>query len=141
MELGPNTRSYDIWKKPPIPMSMDIYFFNWTNPCNFTNDEYVKPILREVGPYRFTEVMDKVDVDWHPDNATVSFRKKSTYFFDEAGSKGRLDDTITTLNIIALVSCIIITLKRALMRVIDYSRQQPRQLRGAISTRKVCPLG
>lgn len=104
MELGPKTRSYEMWKTPPIPMSMDIYFFNWTNPCDFTKDQYVKPILREVGPYRFTEIMDKVDVHWYPSNSTVSFRKKSTYFFDAAGSKGQLDDTITTLNIIALVS-------------------------------------
>lgn len=103
MKLGPNTKSYEIWKTPPIPMSMDIYFFNWTNPSNFSRDEFVKPILQQVGPYRFHENMDKIDVNWHPQNATVSFRKKSTFFFDPIGSKGKLDDVITSLNVIALV--------------------------------------
>lgn len=104
MKLRPNTKSYEIWKTPPLPMSMDIYFFNWTNPTSFTKENFEKPILKELGPYRFTENMDKVDVNWHDSNSTVSFRKKSTYFFDEAGSNGKLNDTVTTLNIIALVS-------------------------------------
>lgn len=103
MKLGPNTKSFEIWKTPPLPMSMDIYFFNWTNPTNFTKEHFEKPILKELGPYRFTENMDKVDLNWNDQNSTVSFRKKSTYFFDEAGSKGKLDDIVTTLNIIALV--------------------------------------
>lgn len=103
MKLGPNTKSYDIWKSPPIPMSLDIYFYNWTNPTNFTADEFKKPKLQELGPYRFTEITDKSRIKWHPENSTVSFRKKSTFFFDEAGSKGSLDDVIASLNIIALV--------------------------------------
>lgn len=107
MKLGPNTKSFEIWKTPPLPMSMDIYFFNWTNPTNFTKEHFEKPILKELGPYRFTENMDKVDLNWNDQNSTVSFRKKSTYFFDEAGSKGKLDDIVTTLNIIALVCFVV----------------------------------
>lgn len=104
IKLGPNTRSYDVWKTPPIPMYFDIYLFNWTNPSNFSSDEaFPKPILKEIGPYRFVEKPDKEDIVWN-DNQTVSFRKKSTFFFDVANSKGRMDDMITTLNIVALVS-------------------------------------
>ena len=104
MVLGPNTKSYEVWKSLPIPMSLDIYLFNWTNPQNFTRNEHVKPILEQIGPYRFWENVNKTNVKWNPANATVSFRKLSTYFFDEEGSKGKLDDVIYTLNIIALVS-------------------------------------
>lgn len=107
MHLSPDSRSFKMWKTPPIPISIDIYLFNWTNPTNF-DDDHVKPILVECGPYRFTENMDKVDLVWSPHNSTVSYRKKSTFFFDEAGSKGRLNDTITTLNIIALVSLVVL---------------------------------
>lgn len=85
-------------------MFFDIYLFNWTNPSNFSEDsEFEKPILEQIGPYRFVEKTDKVDIVWNS-NRTVSFRKKSTYFFDPVNSKGRLDDSITTLNIVALVS-------------------------------------
>ncbi|XP_037042329.1 protein peste-like isoform X2 [Bradysia coprophila] len=102
IKLGPNTRSYDVWKTPPIPMYLDIYLFNWTNPSGFSEEEpFPKPILQQIGPYRFLEKTDKVDVVWNQ-NLTVSFRKKSTFFFDAATSKGQLDDVITTLNIVAL---------------------------------------
>lgn len=103
MKLSPDSRSFKMWKTPPIPISIDIYLFNWTNPTNF-DAAHEKPILKECGPYRFTETMDKVDLVWSPHNSTVSYRKKSTFHFDEAGSNGRLTDTITTLNIVALVS-------------------------------------
>lgn len=103
MKLAENTKSYEIWKNPPIPMSLDLYFYNWTNPTNLTTDEFQKPILKELGPYRFTEITDKTQIKWHPKNQTVSFRKKSTFFFDTAGSNGSLDDVIVSLNIVALV--------------------------------------
>ena len=102
--LSPDSKSYAVWKTPPMPINFDIYLYNWTNPTNFTQNEFVKPILEQIGPYRFKENMDKTDIDWNSQNATVSFRKMSTYFFDETGSIGKLDDVITTLNIIALVS-------------------------------------
>lgn len=85
-------------------MYFDIYLFNWTNPSNFSSEEvFPKPILEEIGPYRFIEKTDKEDIVWN-DNQTVSFRKKSTFFFDASNSKGKMDDMITTLNIVALVS-------------------------------------
>lgn len=85
-------------------MYLDIYLYNWTNPSSFSSEEpFPKPILQQIGPYRFLEKTDKVDVVWN-DNRTVSFRKKSTYFFDAESSIGKLDDEITTLNIVALVS-------------------------------------
>lgn len=82
---------------------MDVYFFNWTNPEDLKNHS-TKPILEELGPYRFTERPEKVDIEWHDENATVSYRKKSVYFFDEEGSNGSLDDVISSINIVALVS-------------------------------------
>lgn len=82
---------------------MDVYFFNWTNPEDITNHS-TKPILEELGPYRFIEHPTKVDIEWHDANATVSYRKKSLYYFDEEGSNGSLDDVISSINIVAVVS-------------------------------------
>ncbi|XP_037825530.1 protein peste-like [Lucilia sericata] len=101
MVLRPDSEVYDKWKTPPIPLSLDIYLYNWTNPEDFKNFS-TKPILEQCGPYRFTEKPDKVDINWHPENASVTYRKKSLFYFDAAGSKGSLDDEITTLNAVAL---------------------------------------
>lgn len=84
-------------------MSIDIYLFNWTNPEEFL-DHSTKPILVQCGPYVFTEKPDKVNITWHPENSTVSYMKKSRFYFDETKSNGSLDDVITSLNVVPLVS-------------------------------------
>lgn len=92
-----------MWKKSPIPLNFDVYLFNWTNPCNFTIAEYQKPILQQLGPYRFKETSEKFNIRWNPRNSTVTYQKRSRYYFDPDGSNGTLDDEITALNVIALV--------------------------------------
>lgn len=87
-----------------MPTDFDVYFFNWTNPHDFTKDEFVKPILQEIGPYRFQKKSEKFQVKFHDNNSTVSYKEKDYFYFDEANSVGRLSDKITTLNYVALVS-------------------------------------
>uniref|UniRef100_A0A7G3AVF2 Putative plasma membrane glycoprotein cd36 n=1 Tax=Lutzomyia longipalpis TaxID=7200 RepID=A0A7G3AVF2_LUTLO len=101
LKLAPDTRTYDMWKSPPLDLSIEIYLFNWTNHEDFLNASS-KPIVKELGPYVFTEKPDKVDISWHPENATVSFGKLSVFHFDAEKSKGSLDDVITSVNIVAL---------------------------------------
>ncbi|XP_019846775.2 protein peste [Bactrocera dorsalis] len=101
MTLRPDSQVYDKWKTPPMALSLDVYFFNWTNPEDFKNLT-TKPNLVQLGPYRFTEKQDKVDIKWNPENASVTYRRKSDFYFDEEGSNGSLDDTIVTLNAVAL---------------------------------------
>lgn len=84
-----------------MPLYLDVYFFNWTNPEDFL-DETTKPIMMEVGPYRFREVRDKKNITFNDHNSTVSYRTISTFYFDESGSNGTLDDVITQLNIVAV---------------------------------------
>lgn len=92
-----------MWKEPPLALHLDIYLYNWTNPTNLTENDYEKPILKQIGPYRFREVSVKTKIHWHPENSTISYRKRNTYYFDAAGSVGRLDDKITTINAVAIV--------------------------------------
>lgn len=104
LTMAPNTRSFRVWKNPPLSLNFDVYLFNWTNPRNLTTDEYEKPILQQIGPYRFREKPMKTKVRWNPENGTISYRRKSTYYFVEEESVGRLDDRITTINAVAVVS-------------------------------------
>lgn len=85
-----------------MPMAMEFYLWNWTNPEDITNSS-VKPKFVEMGPYRFVEKYKKVDITWN-DNDTVSFRQLKTWHFDEKGSKGTLEDKVTNLNPVAVVS-------------------------------------
>lgn len=104
LTMAPNTRSFRVWKNPPLSLNFDVYLFNWTNPSNLTKEEYEKPILQQIGPYRFREKPMKTKVRWHPENGTISYRRKSTYYFVEEESVGQLDDRITTINAVAVVS-------------------------------------
>lgn len=104
MQLTPESSSYSKWKKPPIPATMDIYFFNWTNAEQFY-DTSIKPKFEQIGPYRFREYPEKINITWNP-NSTVSYKMMSTFYFDEEGSTGKMDDLITTINVVAVVGCI-----------------------------------
>jgi scavenger receptor class B, member 1 len=84
-----------------VPLYLDIYFFNWTNAEDFL-DKTTKPIMKEIGPYRFREFRDKKNIEFNELNSTVSYRSFSTFYFDEGGSNGTLDDVIAQLNIVAV---------------------------------------
>lgn len=101
--LRKGSRSFEMWKKPPIPLNFDVYLFNWTNPTNLSSADYEKPVVEQIGPFRFREKTDKTDIRFHPKNRTISYRRRSYYYFVEEESVGRLDDKITTLNAVALV--------------------------------------
>lgn len=99
--LSPDKQSYEVWKKTPIPLTLEFFFFNWTNPEEVRNIS-VKPNLQQVGPYKFSEIKEKVDVVWN-DNGTVSFRQLRWWYFNASTSNGSLDDLVTTLNPVAVV--------------------------------------
>ncbi|KAM8717551.1 hypothetical protein ACLKA7_004275 [Drosophila subpalustris] len=101
MALSPTSRSYADWKVSPLPLNFDVYLFNWTNPEDLYEGSPRKPHFQQLGPYRFRERPDKVDIEWHNQNASVSFRKKAFYYFDAAGSNGTLNDMVTSVNTVA----------------------------------------
>lgn len=75
--------------------------FNWTNPHEIKNDS-TKPTFTQLGPYRFREFRDKLNIKFDENRTLVRYRKLSTYFFDKEASNGTLDDLCTSVNMVAI---------------------------------------
>jgi hypothetical protein len=52
LQLSPTSTTYALWKDTPVPITLDFFFFNWTNPEELLQENF-RPDLVEVGPYRF----------------------------------------------------------------------------------------
>ena len=51
MTLTEGSRVFDSWKDPPVPVYMQYFFFNVTNPEVFL--EGGKAALTQIGPYTY----------------------------------------------------------------------------------------
>lgn len=98
LSLHKGSTTYQNWHVPPVPMHMDFYFFNWTNPEKIREE---KPSFVEMGPYRYIERRKKVNVT-HNTNGTISYRIMRTWTFFPEQSYGSEEDLVTTLNGIAV---------------------------------------
>ncbi|XP_044754720.1 protein peste-like [Coccinella septempunctata] len=97
LDLTPGGILYKEWIKPPPSMTFDIYFFNWTNPEDFYNKS-TKPIVTEVGPFRFDMLPERSNVTFNPSNDTLTYDLRRWYRFNEAESPFGLDTKVTILN-------------------------------------------
>ncbi len=96
LTLKEGTATYKNWEKAPIPLYMKVYLFNVTN-SQEVMAEQAQPIVQELGPYTFSEVHVRVNVDAY-DNATLKFQQKKLWRFLPELSNGSLDDPVTTVN-------------------------------------------
>lgn len=97
LTLQPNTLQYHMWLEAPIPLYLQVYFFNVTNTEDVVRNK-AKPILVEMGPYVFEEKHTRVNIKEF-DNQTVQFQQRRTWHFAEQLSSGTLQDNITALNV------------------------------------------
>ncbi|CAG5108740.1 Similar to crq: Protein croquemort (Drosophila melanogaster) [Cotesia congregata] len=100
LPLTPTSQKYAMWEETPIPMYLEVYLFNWTNPQDFSLSSKVKPHFNELGPYVFSEVDYKVNQVWN-DNETITFQQKRVWHFIASKSNGSLSDKITNINPVA----------------------------------------
>lgn len=100
LSLSPTSVGFQMWRETPIPMYLQIYFFNWTNP-NEVKAGLAKPHVKERGPYTYREKHTRVNMTWHPENDTISFRQIREWHFEPSLSVGSEDDQIVSLNVMA----------------------------------------
>uniref|UniRef100_A0A0A9ZAI4 Protein croquemort n=2 Tax=Lygus hesperus TaxID=30085 RepID=A0A0A9ZAI4_LYGHE len=101
LQLTNSSRSFDLWKETPIPMYLEVYMFNWTNPLETLSGK-AKPNFVEMGPYTFTEHHSKVNLLWNNENNTITFNQVRRWHFVPEQSNGSLSDQVTNVNVIAM---------------------------------------
>lgn len=86
---------YDYWLDPPVPIYLQFYIFNLTNPAEFLSGN--KPSLVQIGPYTYSERRVKFDIVFN-DNGTVTYKQKRVFHFipEMSGGRNESDMFLTT---------------------------------------------
>ena len=90
-----------MWRHPTIPIHLQFFVFDLTNP--YETSRGAKPSFIQKGPYTYREVVHKIAIQQN-DNDTVTYRQIKTYRFVRDLSVGPENDTFTTINIPVVVS-------------------------------------
>nr|WBU77221.1 sensory neuron membrane protein [Odontothrips loti] len=93
-----------MWQKAPISLDFRIYMFNVTNPEAAARGEI--PIVTEIGPYFYHEWKEKVDLEDHPADDTVSFHLQNTFIFNETISAPFTGDELVTIPHAAMLTMV-----------------------------------
>lgn len=98
MVLRNGTQVFDSWEKPPLPVYIQFYFFNVTNPDEILQGEI--PRLEEVGPYTYRELRNKANIQFGENGTTISAVSNKAYIFERNQSVGDPNvDLIRTVNV------------------------------------------
>lgn len=95
-----NSSAVEFWIKPPAYIFRKFYMFNVTNPSDVLKGK--KPVLQELGPYVYREVMEKRDFR-HLDAKRVTYMPVSTLYFEKSLSNGSEFDYINFLSLLDMV--------------------------------------
>ncbi|TKS84331.1 Lysosome membrane protein 2 85 kDa lysosomal membrane sialoglycoprotein [Collichthys lucidus] len=96
--LVEGSRVFESWKKPPPPVYMEFFFFNFTNMDMFFQG--AKPEVQQVGPYTYREYRYKDNVSMVENGSkVVAYNTKSFVFVREKSVGDPTVDIITTVNI------------------------------------------
>ncbi|XP_062618406.1 lysosome membrane protein 2-like isoform X1 [Saccostrea cucullata] len=86
---------YNTWRDLPIPIYMQFYMFDLTNPEEVKRG--AKPDVVERGPYTYIEKRIKYDVI-HNSNGTVTYKQNRTFHFAPEMSVGPESDRFISPN-------------------------------------------
>lgn len=74
--------TYNDWVKPPVPVYMQYYLFNYTNVDDILNGS--KPQVRQLGPYSYREVRYNYVLQRNSDE--ITYMQNYSYIFDSSTS-------------------------------------------------------
>ena len=94
MTIKEGTVGYEAWKKPNIPTKIKIYLFSVENPVEVENGE--KPSLKEVGPFTYSEQIERINEKFEGDKVSYETKKVWNYIEDESLP---LDTLVTTVDV------------------------------------------
>ncbi|KAF2880151.1 hypothetical protein ILUMI_26014 [Ignelater luminosus] len=86
--LANNTNAYNLWKGPFMRSVLKVYIFNYTNVDEYERGEAEKLHVKEVGPFVYEEISERVNVQFYP-NGTVSYQEHRRHKYRADLSKGR----------------------------------------------------
>nr|O02351.1 RecName: Full=Sensory neuron membrane protein 1 [Antheraea polyphemus]AAC47540.1 sensory neuron membrane protein-1 [Antheraea polyphemus] len=79
MALSKKTDLRQMWEKVPFALDFKVYIFNYTNVDEIQKG--AKPIVKEIGPYYFEEWKEKVEVEDHEENDTITYKRLDVFHF------------------------------------------------------------
>lgn len=97
LELKNGSSSTKNWEKPPVPVYMQFWFWNCTNPEQFIKGKE-KPNMTEIGPFTYKEIREKTNLSFN-ENGTIFFRENKAYVFQPELSSEKINDTVTVVNL------------------------------------------
>lgn len=90
--------TYKHWVTNPVPIYFQVWVWNLTNPEEVQAGT-AKPFIKDIGPYTYREHRKKVDIKFHDNNGTVTYRELRWFSFDRDKSNGTEEDRFITVNI------------------------------------------
>ncbi|KAL1139376.1 hypothetical protein AAG570_006360, partial [Ranatra chinensis] len=120
----------NVWKSPPIKLYIKAYLFNVTNSERFMKGLDKKLIVKEIGPYVYSESLENTNVTWN-DNDTVSFTPRRQLSFVPELSASDPNTTflilpnVPMLGIASMLHNSSFLLNMALRTVINHFKAEP----------------
>lgn len=98
--LKNGTEAFEAFENPPVPIYMQFYFFNLTNPLEVLDGD--RPAVVQIGPYTYREYRPMENVSFQENGTKVAAVNPKTYIFQRNMSRGPETDVIRTVNIPAM---------------------------------------
>ncbi|XP_034249405.1 sensory neuron membrane protein 2-like [Thrips palmi] len=96
--LKEGSEALERFRKTPQPLHFHVYLFHVENPEEVSG-QGARPVLTEKGPYIYDMYRERVELEFHDQDDTVSYLPKSSYYFNKDKSGCRSEsDTVTVIH-------------------------------------------
>ncbi|CAD5122453.1 DgyrCDS10877 [Dimorphilus gyrociliatus] len=85
------------WEKPPVPVYMEFWYWNCTNPEEFIAGKE-KANMTQIGPFVYLEIRDKRNLSFNA-NGTIFYREDKAYVFQPQLSNEQIDNEVNVINL------------------------------------------